>query len=324
MDVFYTEDESRLISWLDENVKKFLQGKNIAIKLHMGERKNPHHLKPGFVDKIVATLKMQGFKPFLFDSPVIYKSDRNTEEGYLALAKEKGFGDRCPIVVSDESTPVKMKNMTYDVCKALSDADCILVLTHVKGHMCSGFGGAIKNLGMGALSKESKGKIHEGGEPEYKDGCTECNACEEICPTGNVRFEDSQPYFDKTWCCGCSLCVQACPTGAIAAKKEEFDTLLSEGAAAAASTFKKAFYINVLSEITESCDCMSDPGEIICEDAGFLASADPVAIDAASIDIVKKKAGKDVFKETNKKDPMLHVKRAEMYRMGSCDYVITS
>ena len=135
-------------------------------------------------------LKDIGTKPFLFDSPVVYTSPRDSEMGYLKAAADMGFSEEnvgCAVVISNESIKVKGKHVVYEVCKTLTDADGVLVLSHVKGHECCGFGGAIKNLGMGAQSKETKGKIHEGGEPVYVGGCTLCGECAKNCPENNIR-----------------------------------------------------------------------------------------------------------------------------------------
>ncbi|MFH1106072.1 MAG: DUF362 domain-containing protein, partial [Candidatus Aenigmatarchaeota archaeon] len=141
---------------LIEELPKFFKSKErIAVKLHMGEAENPNHLKPAFVKFVTDALKNAGAIPFLIDTTVRYRSPRNSVKGYLETARKNGFTKEfmgCDIVISNSYVKSKGKYLTYEIAKELAEADGVLVLTHVKGHTCSGFGGAIKNLGMGALS----------------------------------------------------------------------------------------------------------------------------------------------------------------------------
>jgi uncharacterized Fe-S center protein len=322
--VIFVETEESLLPALEKELAKiFGKEEKIAIKLHMGEPGNKTALKPAFVKKIVDILKKLGAEPFLFDSPVTYNSPRNTEEGYLLAAGQMGFSGSalgCKVIISDESIPLKGKELTYGVCKTLADADGVLVLTHVKGHVCTGFGGAIKNLGMGAVSKQTKCFIHDGGAPKYIGGCTMCRACQRSCPTDNIRYEKDMPFFDKTWCSGCSNCSYVCPVSAIKPALTGFDFLLSEAASLALKSFKKAYFLNVMKDITKNCDCNSDPGPIIHPDVGYVLGKDILSVEKASFDLINKAAGEDFFRRVNKKTPLLHIKEAEKLGMGSLEY----
>jgi uncharacterized protein len=327
-EVIFLKDESLLDTELKRELPKhFKAGEKIAIKLHFGEPGNITSLRPAFVKKVVDALKALGAKPFLFDSPVSYAGPRNTVKDYEKAVITMGFGEDkigCPSVISDSTLIVKGKGLTYGTCKTLADADGVLVLTHVKGHFCSGFGGAIKNLGMGALSKATKQDIHDGGKPKYVGGCTLCGACEKSCPLDNIRYADNRPYFDKNWCCGCSDCVYACQFGALKTNSGYgFDYLLSEGAGAALKHFKKAYFINEVRRITKDCDCFGNPQKAITGDVGILLSDDIVAIDKASMDLINKAEGEDFFLKVHKKSPILHIKEAEKLGMGSTEYKLT-
>ncbi|MFH0832488.1 MAG: DUF362 domain-containing protein [Candidatus Aenigmatarchaeota archaeon] len=315
---FDVNEESKLFEKLEEVLKKkFFAGERIAIKLHMGEPGNKTRLPVPFVKKIVDILLRLGAKPFLFDSPVTYESQRNTADGYLNAAKKEGWFDvGCLVVVSNNAIIIKGKYAAYGVCKELIDADGVLVLTHVKGHICCGFGGAIKNLGMGALSKETKAMIHEGGEPEYLGNCTLCGACAKACPTDNIRYSDNRPCFDKSWCCGCSNCAIACKFNAIKPNITTFDNLLADGAITAKNSFKKVLYVNVIKNLTQHCDCVSNSGRIVAEDVGFVISDDLVDADKTSYEMIKNKVGKDIFLEINKKSPLVHIEAAEKFGKG--------
>ncbi|MFH1106149.1 MAG: DUF362 domain-containing protein, partial [Candidatus Aenigmatarchaeota archaeon] len=144
----------------------------------------------------------------------------------------------------------KGKYLTYEIAKELAEADGVLVLTHVKGHTCSGFGGAIKNLGMGALSPKSKADVHEGGSPVYAGGCTLCKSCGKVCPGAAIKYTEKGPSFNYDACFGCSKCFYACKSGAIKPKTQAFDALLADAAKSALKVFKKAYFVNVLRNIT--------------------------------------------------------------------------
>lgn len=311
--VFFSEDESRFLEKLRAELKGYFSGR-VAVKLHMGELGNKYFLKPVFVKKIVSILKESGAEPFLFDSPVVYKSPRHFARGYLLVAKKHGFTEKnvgCPVIVSDDSVKQEMivdeSKVNFEVCRHLVDADGVLVLSHVKGHLCSGFGASIKNLGMGALSKSSKGMIHGGGKPVYASGCTLCGLCSENCPTGNIRYDGGRPFFDKSWCPGCSNCVVVCPQKAIKPKLAVFNNLLAAGALAALKNFKKSFFVNVIKDVSRLCDCVPYSGPLVMKDLGYLMSEDLVSIDKVAHDLIIKNVGKDIFKEVHHISPLAHI-----------------
>jgi uncharacterized Fe-S center protein len=240
-DVYNTENEKKFLDKLKVELKDRFEGcKKIAIKLHFGEPGNKTAFVPEDIKPITELLKEIGIDFFLFDSPVKYDSPRNTVEGYKEVARKKGWEELGEIRTNDEYISVKGENLTYEVCKELVDADAVLVVSHVKGHVCTGFGGAIKNLGMGALTKKTKGDIHHGGEPVLIGECTQCGACERACPLGTLKVKD-KPVFGI--CYGCSNCVYACPNSVLKTRVNYFDVLLAEGSSVAQSKFKKTFYL---------------------------------------------------------------------------------
>ncbi len=324
--LFFAENDKKLLSRLEQELGGvFKAGDSIAIKLHMGEKYNPNHLQPEFVRKIVRLMKSMGMKPFLFDSPTKYRGPRHTTEGYMKQATEMGFAEEstgCPVVVSDGFVESKGRHMTYQLCRHLAGADGVLVLSHFKGHVNTGMGGAIKNLGMGALTKKSKGSIHDGAMPVYANGCTLCKKCLEVCPQDCITYDEKGPVFNYEKCYGCSKCLQHCPQRCLKPRVAEFDTLLADGAAAALKKVKKAYFVNVLRRITNVCDCSSRDLHIVCPDIGILMGRDACAIDQASVDLVNRKTGKELFLEIWHKNPLKHVKEAEKLGMGSSEYEI--
>jgi uncharacterized Fe-S center protein len=167
------KDLGKLEETLREQIKDiFSRGDRVAVKLHMGEIRNKYYLKTPIIKRIVNVLNESELKPFLFDSVVLYPGERDTVKKYYRTAKEHGFTEEeigCPIVISDTGIDVKTRDMVVNVCKELAEADGLLVISHVKGHCCFGFGGAIKNLGMGGVTPESKKEIHAGGQAETDD-----------------------------------------------------------------------------------------------------------------------------------------------------------
>ncbi len=316
--VYHSNNKDKFLLKVKEEIKhRFKDCNKIAVKIHFGEPGNKTAFKPEDIKPITDILNELDIKFFLFDSLVKYSSPRSNSKSYKNFALKKGWGKLGEIKTNDEHINVKGENLTYEVCRELVDADAVLVVSHVKGHICTGFGGAIKNLGMGALTKKTKGDIHYGGKPVFVGKCTQCGTCERACPLGTLKVKD-KPVFGI--CYGCSDCAYACPISAIKTRVNYFDTLLAEGATIAQSRFKKAYYISFLKNITQLCDCESDPGEIIADDYGFLASTDGVAIDMAAHDIILENEGEDVFLKHNKKSGTEQVKAAEKFGMGQSKY----
>ena len=312
-----TDKENFKDAFRRETEKAFQDAKLIGIKLHMGEPGNKNFIRPDFVKIVVDILKQLNKECFLFDSPVSYPGPRHTEEGYKKAAEKHGFikdNIGCETIISNEAIKLDGKKLSYGVCKSLVEADAVLVLSHVKGHPCCGFGAAIKNLGMGALTKESKSDIHEGGKPELAGKCIKCGKCEKACPTDNIRYDSDGPVFDKSYCIGCSDCVYACENGALSPRGEYFDRLLSDGAGCALKSYKKTLFVNVLERISKMCDCVADAGRIVSDDIGVLISDNIVAIDKASLDLINRKHGSDLFLEVHKKSPLVHI--SEMSKLG--------
>lgn len=320
-------DDTVLIDFLQQTLGNYFSpGSRIAVKLHMGEPGNVYFIKRDHVKPITDVLKNLRCKPYLFDTPVIYRSPRDNVTGYLEVAAGHGFTELyldVPIVVSNRSITVKGTVMEYQLASDPIDADGVLLVSHVKGHLASGMGGAIKNIGMGCMSRETKGEIHTGGEPYYTDGCTQCMECVENCPTSNIRIDEDRPWFDCTWCPGCSNCVVICPEKCISPKTGTFDELIAEAAALAHNRYKKIYAVNVLKNITQLCDCVADSGPVILEDIGYLCGEDMLSVDIASLKTIEEKSGKaDLFADYNKRSPWRHVRAAAGFMQRDMDVTI--
>ncbi len=302
--------------------KNFKSGMSIAVKLHMGEDKGM--FSPGLTKRAIMILIKIGCKPFLFDTPVTYPGNRHTKESYEKTAAMHGFSQEkmgCPVIISDEYINIKTEHMDVEVSKHLAQADALLVLTHFKGHGCSGIGGAVKNLAMGCVSPKSKEDQHSMGTPKVNDeDCTACGLCADICPFKAIKVED-KAVIDPEECGGCTTCVYNCPNSSISSDVS-FDLLLAEAASAALKSInsKPVFYINDVRNITENCDCFKNPGKQIAKDVGIILGDDIVAVEMASTDAVINQEKSNVFEETHHHDPYLHIKEAGKLGLGSEEY----
>jgi hypothetical protein len=180
-------------------------------------------------------------------------------------------------------------------------------------------GGAIKNFGMGGVTKETKIKIHDSSYPVYqKDACTYCGVCAEVCPFDAIKVDEASWEYTEQKCFGCGACVDACPSKALSFQDADLQFLLACSAKACLQ-HKTVLYLNELKRIAKGCDCDPNAGPIICPDIGYLLSNDPVAIDKASVDLIYK-VKKNVFFKVNKIDPLKQIMYGEKIGLGSSRY----
>jgi uncharacterized protein len=180
-------------------------------------------------------------------------------------------------------------------------------------------GGAIKNFGMGGVTKETKIKIHQGSRPVYKkDACTFCGVCAEVCPFDALEVKKDTWRYKEQACFGCGICVDACKSKSLQNKDADMQYLLACSAKACVLD-KTVVYLNELKRIAKGCDCDPNAGPVICPDIGYLVSDDPVAIDKASLDLIHD-VKPDVFKKVNKVDPLKQIKYGEEIGLGSSSY----
>lgn len=311
-EVYFFTGVDRLLSALDLLGIEHFGGARVPLKLHMGEPGNRYYVSPSIVKLVVKKLRQIGAEPFLLDTTVVYSGPRSTSEGYKRVAYQHGFADDemgCEVVIGEAGVKVVEGGHSFEVAKEIHENTHLIVISHVKGHIQAGFGGAIKNLGMGGVTKNTKRMIHRMSIPTYwAEKCDLCGSCAEACPCQAITVGLDWKY-DSIACDGCGKCVSACSNGALS--YEIMD--LRKGLALAAKACmlgKKVLYINTLVNIARGCDCDPHPEPIICPDIGYLVSNELGAIDRASLDFINQ-AKPRVFEATHGIDPLDQVRYAE-------------
>ncbi len=320
--VYFLKDFSKLKQKTKDLLEGFyLPDFPVITKIHFGEPGNKSAFTTSDIRPIVEALASQSLKAILLDTPVLYSSPRNSVEGYSLVVREKGYDKLADFIISDRFAKIKTKDFMAEVSKELIEAKNVLVISHVKGHICSGFGGAIKNLGMGGVSRKTKEIEHTLSKPKFIAPCHGCGICAASCPAKAIEIVDGKAKINLEDCIGCSICQEKCSYKCLVPESVGFDDLLAQGASAVINNFsEKVFYINFLKNIVKNCDCASDPGGIISGDIGILFSDNPIAIDKASVDLVNQVSGKDLFQEVHAKNPLLHLEFAKKYTGKDWDY----
>ncbi|HDN96157.1 MAG: 4Fe-4S ferredoxin [Thermoplasmata archaeon] len=321
------------IKKLMEKISTIEKGDIVAIKLHMGELGNIGYIRPIFVRRVVDFVKEQGGKPFITDTTTLYGGHRGNAIDYLMAAAINGFSISsmgCPIIIADgllgkDEEIIGVDGYKIAVAKAIAEADYLVTLSHFKGHGMAGFGGAIKNLGMGCCSKAGKTWQHEKSKPLYDESkCIFCRKCLTFCPADAIYEENGKIKIDYEKCKGCGACTVLCEKGCFYLTNDiarEFQKRVAIAAKAAMKKFNgKASFINFLLDITPRCDCCSFADKPLINDIGILASSDAVAIDQASYDLVCKEAGKDIFYELHGIDGTVQINEGEKLGLGSRKY----
>ncbi len=296
------------------------EGDLVAIKLHVGELGNPHYVQPFFVHDIARRVMEAGGKPFLTDSNTAYNAMRSNAYDHMTTALINGFS-MAPFIVADglksenyRTVPTKGTLKEIEVSGAIAEADAMIVVTHCKGHELSGFGGAIKNLGMGCTPKSGKLRQHRTiGIEIDTTKCSGCGKCKEVCPTNLPEIIEGKARNTSPLCMRCPFCKQNCPMEAINfVHQDNLCKALASAAYGVLSTFKpkKVSYVSFARNITPHCDCLPNPGEVLMKDVGIFASDSPVSIDAGFLQMIDYK----VFNEASNVDCMVQVQEAK--RLG--------
>lgn len=330
------------IKELFQNIPIVKKGDIVAIKIHPGEYGNTTYMRPVIVRTIVDMVKGVGGIPFITDTTVLYRSHRFDAVNLLHTASINGFNDSsmdAPFICADglkgdDSTVVSINGKYIDkitVASAIAKADSMIIISHCKGHPSSGFGGAVKNLGMGCLDKAGKAAVHFPCIPSIDaEKCIGCGKCIQRCPWNSIILNDKKAIIDKNKCKGELSCIDACKYEAIESLSEcntEMQIRLGEAALGPVLLLpEKIAYINWIFDLTPGCDCFNFSAPTFSKNIGILASLDPVAIDKASLDLINTQieieGNMNSMTELWNIDPLIHLKHAEKMGVGSMEYIL--
>ena len=279
-----------------------MNGKFVAIKMHFGELGNMTFLRPNYAKAVADTVKELGGKPFLTDCNTLYPGSRKNAIEHLYCAWENGFtplSAGCPVIIADgvkgtDDIDVPVEGGEYvkaaKIGRAIMDADIFISLTHFKGHEMTGFGGTIKNIGMGSGSRAGKKEQHCNGKAVIdRDKCRGCRQCMRECANDGLVFDEASKKMsvDQDHCVGCGRCIGACNFDAIAfaqdAAVKELNCRMAEYTKAVVDG-RPAFHISLICDVSPTCDCHSGNDTPIIPDVGMFASFDPLALDQACVD----------------------------------------
>ena len=277
------------------------EGKFTAIKIHFGEPGNLSYLRPNYAKVIVDLIKGEGGKVFLTDCNTLYVGRRKNALDHLEAAYENGynpFTTGCHVIIADglKGTDDVLVPVDGDYVKeakigrAVMDADIVISMNHFKGHEATGFGGALKNLGMGCGSRAGKMEMHSAGKPLVLKGqCVGCGACAKICAHAAITVANKKASIDHSKCVGCGRCIGICPKDAVAAANDESNDILNCKIAEytkAVIDGRPNFHISLIVDVSPNCDCHAENDVPIVPNVGMFASFDPVALDQACVDAV--------------------------------------
>jgi len=279
----------------------------VAVKLHFGELGNTAFIRPVFIRRIVEALKAKGAQPFLTDANTLYAGTRSDAVNHLATALRNGFAYAvadAPIVIADglrgkseAAVTVNLKRFKQVyIGKEIVEADAIVSAAHFKGHELSGFGGTLKNLGMGCASRKGKLAQHSTVGPQVKKKkCIGCGQCLPHCSQQALCLVDEKAVIDPGKCIGCGECILICPQGAIQIQWDQavpvfLENMVEYTAGVLANKKGKALFVNFITDVSPACDCYPFNDAPLVRNIGILAATDPVAIDQAAVDLVNQEA----------------------------------
>jgi uncharacterized protein len=331
------ESLSRILSEFDFSSIIQLRDK-VAVKTHVGDVNNTTHISPELIRLAVDKVKELKAKPFLTETSTLYAGPRSGAIGHINLAYEHGFTPEvtgAPFMMADglfgnAEIEVKIPGMLFkkvNIARDIVLADSMIMFSHPTGHILAGIGAAIKNLGMGLSSRKGKLQQHSSIKPYVnKSECTFCGECLKWCPVNAIIKIDSKANIQDEICIGCGECLAICKFNAIkfnwGVQSDDIQRRMAEYALGVMQSKKgSSLFINVLTDMTKECDCMSITQKPVIGDIGILASTDPVAIDQATLDLTKQKNSRSLSEISYPAlDANIQLEHAEKIGLGKRKY----
>lgn len=315
-------------------------GERVALKTHFGEKQAGGYIKPFHFPPLAQWVRERGAHPFLCETSVLYQSPRCNAVQHLQVMEEHGFGygqtglhtimldgllgnqEREVPITGELATSVKL-------AAGVADCDHILVASHVTGHMMSGLGGCLKNMGMGLASRKGKLQQHSGSKLSIiSERCTACGACIPGCPVGAISThpDGGKAVIDHEQCIGCGECLALCRFGAVriswdAGSVQLQKRMVEHALGAWRLAGERMLFLNFLTGMSRECDCMG-PSEVMAPDLGIMGALDPVALDQATLDLVRREQGErlEALAGYGNFDAEIQTKHGERIRLGTRKY----
>ena len=319
---------------------RIAEGDFAALKIHFGESGNKGYIKPAWLAGLIWEIRQKTGHAFLTDSNTLYVGNRSNSIDHLRLAWSHGFTPEAtglPVIIADgligrdkrEPRSAQARTASSKIAGAILDADALVVLTHVTGHVQTGLGAAVKNVGMGCASRAGKLEQHSVTHPRVNPKqCRNCSVCMAFCPEAAIVQAEGHVVIEPAKCVGCGECLVVCKHGAIKMKWDDDALRLQEKMAEYAhrvlAHFRdRAVFVSFLVLVTKDCDCMAKTDKTIAADVGILASLDPVAIDQAAADLlVAQGRGRDPLRAGYDIDWSAQLVHGERIGLGTRAYAL--
>jgi uncharacterized Fe-S center protein len=320
---------------------KFIAPKDmVAIKTHFGEEGSKGFVRPGFFKELGRLVKQKEALPFLTETQTLYTGKRMNAVGHIHHAWNHGFtaeNTELPIIMADglygdEEIPVAIPGQLFSqvsIASLIVKSQALILVTHFTGHMVAGFGGALKNLGMGCSSRRGKLIQHSTAKPSIKkSACTGCGECQRWCPAAAITMKNNQASIKNSLCIGCAECLTVCRFNAIGFNwSETYENLqkkiVEHALGVICSKADKILYITFLTRVSKDCDCMKSYQQIV-PDIGVLIGFDALAIDKAALDLVEAAGSKKLSELSYNIPYQTQIDHAIRLKLGNPEYVITS
>lgn len=322
---------------IEHDFLSFISPKDfVAIKTHFGEAGSDGFVRPLYLKMLGEMVREKQGYPFLTETSTLYRGERSNALDHIRLAHSHGFGFdqvNLPLImadglIGDEEVEIETRGKMFSrvgIARLLVKSQALILVSHFTGHMVSGFGAALKNMGMGCASRKGKMIQHSTAKPSIKESkCTGCGECVRWCPQDAISLVGNIARIDRQKCIGCGECLATCRFDAVgynwSATYENLQKKMVEHALGVRESKKgKIIFINFLTRITRDCDCAKGFNRV-SPDIGALISFDPVAIDSASIDLVEKILGKKWSQVTYNIPCRVQIEYGAEIGVGNPDY----